>query len=172
MTRSIPRAASPDEVAAAYRLAYAEGCKGITIYRDGSRAGQTTARYFLQRRHGAPPARAQRSAVGRQPQQKERQRQQPHAERGQGAGQAHALDEEHVQAFAVARSSDGATWEDWTAHATRLTGLVPVGAHLLPGALIATRGGSVLVVGEFGTITDATDRFGFGGNPGLEPEYA
>ena len=39
-TINFPRHASIDDVANAYRLAYREGCKGITIYRDGSRAGQ------------------------------------------------------------------------------------------------------------------------------------
>ncbi len=39
-TINFPRQATLDDVAAAYRLAHSEGCKGITIYRDGSRAGQ------------------------------------------------------------------------------------------------------------------------------------
>src|SRR3990170_2729747 len=39
-TINFPPHASIDDLANAYRLAYREGCKGITIYRDGSRAGQ------------------------------------------------------------------------------------------------------------------------------------
>jgi ribonucleoside-diphosphate reductase alpha chain len=39
-TINLPRTASPDDVKAAYRLAYDSGCKGITVYRDGSREGQ------------------------------------------------------------------------------------------------------------------------------------
>ncbi|MDR2196396.1 MAG: vitamin B12-dependent ribonucleotide reductase [Coriobacteriales bacterium] len=39
-TVNFPSTATREEVAEVYRLAFAEGCKGVTIYRDGSRDGQ------------------------------------------------------------------------------------------------------------------------------------
>jgi len=39
-TINFPRSATPDQVARAFRLAHESGCKGITVFRDGSKSRQ------------------------------------------------------------------------------------------------------------------------------------
>ena len=48
-TVNLPRDARPAEVAQVYRLAYRLGCKGVTVYRDGSRRAQVLNRGEVER---------------------------------------------------------------------------------------------------------------------------
>src|SRR5204862_8259211 len=53
-TTNFPNDATPDDVRKIYDLAYATGCKGVTVYRDGCRKGQPMALKKAEEKPAAP----------------------------------------------------------------------------------------------------------------------
>lgn len=64
-TVNFPHDATRDDVARVFMLAYKEGCKGVTIYRDRSREGQVLATQGEERDEGIVPRRRPRATVGK-----------------------------------------------------------------------------------------------------------
>ena len=64
-TINMPAEATPEDVAAAYIGAWQGGCKGITIYRDGSKEGQVLSVPGHQAQNGAKPAEPAPDGAGR-----------------------------------------------------------------------------------------------------------
>ena len=78
-TINFPHSATGEDVAEAYMLAYETGCKGITVYRDGSKAGQVlstgeTGKHVLNgvEGHAAAPI-TEAGLAHRKPQQRPQQ---------------------------------------------------------------------------------------------------
>ncbi len=72
-TINFPAEATVEDVAQAYRLAYATGCKGITVYRDGSKAGQVLSTGEAGARPAEPAATDTPAAPARTPRDRPRQ---------------------------------------------------------------------------------------------------
>ena len=71
-TINFPNSATVSDVAEAYRLAYETGCKGITVYRDGSKSGQVLSTGETGSQAGADGLAGETGPVVRAPQERPR----------------------------------------------------------------------------------------------------